>query len=830
MSLLERTRALFAARPRPEIPEEIELDREPGEYGGARDQSYTSTLERTLRPLLGTRKLTARNVAEMRRHYQVSACLTVLAMPLVRADWTIECEDDDLRDWLTSAYNRIAADLHRSAVRSLWAGFSPNALVWTADPELGGLIVRKIRDLPPETCEPLVDPSGAYAGLVQNRTREAIELHPLETLWIVEGMESGNLYGRSVLEAALDPWLDHTAVRLFHARYLERFGEPVVKTRAPAGRVIGNEAEILDALERQATDASVVVPPPVMVDNLYRARVIGESLRHHSVVALPSAHTTLADGKSAGYEWDLEYLESRGGSGGDFRDALDNFDRAIARALFVPDLLFANTDGGAYALGREHRSVFDASVEGRLDDYGRQITRHLIDRFRVWNFGERTPAARLVFGGVTDTDRAELWELAKILLEGNRLPVEIEQLGSRLGIPLADVEDEAESTSVEASPFASVGLPALVSAGIISADEARGLLGIEGEAPGPPPEAVATVTEIAARIARGETIGDTAKDAARAALGLSTRRRPRIELAASSAGTNVDGLPDWKLPQSYDPPPYRRELTSRERRAVFAKMEGGMTRAEAATIEALSEILDVQREKVLRQVKGILGKATVAEQLAGLDTLDLGTTSKASAAFDALLRDVWMLGLDSVREELSAYADAVPSSLGPEARAMARTYATASAERHFAQLSTELRLSLANAITSGVSSAGMSAIVGDLYDRELRSEGRPMRLTTRMLSSKGVNEGRRDAIERGGIPLRGAQYSALMDRRTCELCLDLDERVIPVEHPDLRRFTPPVHHNCRCVWVWITREEADFTPTWETPASSKIDRYGGLVI
>lgn len=828
MSIRDRAAALFAVRPRPEKPEPVELDDEKGEYGGKRDESYSGALDRSLHPLLATgRKLTSRNVAEMRRHYQVNACLTVLAMPIDRADWSIECDDDDVRDWLTSAYALVAADVAASSTKSLWAGYSPNVLRWTADPELGGLVVNKIRDLDPATCEPLVDPAGSYAGFVQNRRTKAIEIHPLESLWLVEGMESGNLFGRSVLEAALDPWLDATAVRLFHARYLERFGEPVVRSRAPAGRSIGNAIEIELATIAKATDPSIVIPDPIIVDNLTRGREIGESLRHHSVVSLPSEQSYSGDGKPLGYSWDLDYLESKGSGGADFREALDGFDRAIARALFVPDLLFANTDGGAYALGREHRSVFDGAVEGRLDDNARQITRHLIDRLRVWNFGERAPAARLVFGGVTDVDRAELWELAKLLLEGQRLPIDVEAIGTRLGIPLSDAEEDA--APVEANPFASVGLPALVAAGIITETEARGLLGIEGDAPEKPtPEAVAVVEEIAARAARGETIGGVGVALARSALGLGPLARPVVELAATVG--SVDGLPDWKLPQSFDPPPYRRELTSRESRSVFAKLEGGMTRAEEATIEAISEILDVQRERVLRQLRGILKKPTVAEQLAALGTLDLGTASKSSAAFDALLRETWTLGLESVAAELTAYAEAVPTTLGPTARAMAATYAQASAERHLSALSTELRLQLANAITSDVSSAGMSGIVGDLYDRELRSEGRPMRLTTRMLSAKGTNEGRRDAIERGGIPLRGAQYSALMDRRTCELCLELDETVIAVEHPDLSRFTPPVHHNCRCVWVWITRDEADFEPTWQTPSSTKVGRYGGLVI
>lgn len=817
MALLDRLRpsTFLAARPNPKPPPDLPLDAdEIGDlFGGANRIDYVSRLATQIAPLLTSRELDSRRIEAMRRDYQVSACLTVLSMPLLRADWSIECEDDDMREQIAAAYGIVHADLIRSACRALPWGYSPNVLVWTVDPDLGMLTPRKIRDLPPETMEPLVDrTSGGFAGMVQNRGRDGEERieDPLLCLWITEGMESGNLYGRSVLEAALEPWQDKLATRLFHLRYLERFGEPVVRTRAPSGQVIVNEAEIA-----AAAAAGTTIPAAVYERNLDRALEMGESLRHHSVVALPSDRTISADGKDIGYSWDLDYLESSRSGGADFREALDEHNRAIARALFVPDLLFANTDGGAYALGREHRSVFDAAVEGRLDDWSRQITRHLIDRVRVFNYGERSPRAELVFGGVTDTDRAELWQLATELVRGNRLPVEIEELAARLGIPLQVADEDEGVSEAESSPFADVGLPALVEAYIISPEEARELIGITGPAPAVP-----------ALPAAPADLSASQRAAVRASLGLPPGGR--VELAAPPA--DVTGLPDYRVPQAFDPPPgFHREMNARERRVGLARVEREMNVAEAATIDALAELLERQRERVLRQIRGIMGKGSTAEQLTALSTLDLGSSTGAASAWDRLMRDVWTVGLDSVRTELEAFAATVPTGLNAEGRALVSTYATASAERHLASLSTELRLEVVSAMRSDVTRAGIEAIVGDLYDRELRSEGRPLRLTTRNLSARALNEGRADAIERGGIPLRGAQYSSLLDRRVCELCRRQDEQVIPIEHTDYRRFTPPVHHQCRCVWIYITRDEADFTPTWSTPPTSLVEQYGSLV-
>lgn len=759
---------LAAPRPGP-LPEGVDEGTAYGILGGQRS-SYTKTLAGGLAALVGNAgKLSASRIALMRAHYQLSAGLLVQSLPIIRADWSIECDDDDAREYLTSAYERISFDLHRSAARSLWAGFSPNSLMLTTDAALGGFVFSDVRDLEPSECSPIVDGGGAFRGILQESFGYVEAIPELVSLWIGEGVESGNYYGRSLLAAALDPFLDSVAFRAFHARYLERFGEPVVKTRAPSGQTVGNQQEIADALAAGKTGTDV--PAPELIDNVDQARQIGERLRHHSVVSFPSDLLFGADGKATGFAWDLEYLESSGGGSDAFLEALRECDKRMTRALFVPDLLFAQGDGvGSYALGSSHRDVWVASVEGRLDDYARQITRQLIDRLRVLNFGERCPSARLIFAPQADADRDNLWQAAVALIENGSLPASISSLATRLGIDLADTPEDAPKIPGAMPP-----------------------------APGPVPPAPAL-----------------------------EGARPVVELAAPPA--DVAGLPDYRLPQSFDPPPYRRELTARERRVGFLEIERAMNRAEASTISTLVDLLERERGRALRQLEGVLRKGSAAEILDALGTIELRGSADAAKEWRTLMHTVGETGLARLRDEIAAYAPTIPEKLGAEGASLIRAYASSSAERVFSSLTTELRFELLNAYTSSVSPAGMAAVVSQTFDAYEAGEGKPVRLTTRQLSAKALNTARADGIKRGGVPLRGAQYSALLDRRTCDLCGELDEKVIPVEHTDLARFTPPVHHNCRCVWVYITRDEEDFTPTWKTPTPSLVERFGGLVI
>lgn len=744
-----------------------------GSYAGTRVTHVRNLLSRANVPTNG---LTPTIVAKMRRHYQVSSGLIVQSLPLIRADWSIECEDDRIREQLTAAYRSIAFTLHRSMTRALWAGYSPNTLTWNRVESLNLLFPTEVRDLVPSTCEPAVDENGTLAGFVQ-KVGGAVdgEFDPIYSLWITEGLESGNYYGRSILDAALDPWADHAAIRAFHARYLERFGEPVVIARAPAGKTISNKAEIELAIATGQTP-----PDPRLEDNLDAALEMGENLRHHTVVALPSSLLFGADGKPTGFAWNLEFLEAKGGHGTDFLEAIRETDKRIGRAMFVPDLLTGNGDTGgsvANALGATHRTVWTESVEGRLDDYSRQITDQLLEPVRRLNYGDRAPAVRLVFSPLADDERDRLWSLVVALVDNGELPIDGRELAERYDLPVLDPGE------VPAAPPVDPNMRRPLSNGVdLEREEDRGIVGHSSPIPG-------------------------------------------VLFAAEDP---VAGLPDWKLPQSWDPPPYRRELNDRERRVGFAAIEGGMNDAEARILSLLSDVLDREHDRVLRQITGIVRKGTAAEVLAALGTLEIKGGPEVSRAWSDLMADVATIATDQLRTELAAYADAIKDP-GPEARALFKAYASTAAERVVGGLVTETRLQLLNAYTSGVSRAGMAAIVGQIFDAYQGSEGKPVRLTTRMLSSKSLNYSRAAAVERGGIPLAGAQYSAILDRRTCDLCAKLDEKVIPIESTDLARFTPPIHHNCRCLWIWITRDEEDFTPTWSTPSASDVDRFGGLV-
>lgn len=94
--------------------------------------------------------------------------------------------------------------------------------------------------------------------------------------------------------------------------------------------------------------------------------------------------------------------------------------------------------------------------------------------------------------------------------------------------------------------------------------------------------------------------------------------------------------------------------------------------------------------------------------------------------------------------------------------------------------------------------------------------------------NESVNAGRNLAAE--VAKAEKAQYSAILDERVCPLCEELDGKIVEVDSREFRKFSPPLHHMCRCIWAFILPEE-DPQPAinWSDPSDDLIEQHGALL-
>lgn len=99
--------------------------------------------------------------------------------------------------------------------------------------------------------------------------------------------------------------------------------------------------------------------------------------------------------------------------------------------------------------------------------------------------------------------------------------------------------------------------------------------------------------------------------------------------------------------------------------------------------------------------------------------------------------------------------------------------------------------------------------------------------------SESINFGRDNAVENiDGVEIAAAQWSAVLDDKTCDYCNERDEQIISVTDPEYYEFQPPAHPYCRCIYIYITAEEQQINDTegesikatWETPSDGDKER------
>lgn len=720
-----------------------------GAFGGPTTSAVFDQLrEGQIKALLARHPLQPQVIAGMRRHYQIIACLNVTSLPLRLASWQIEADDDAVTEFVTETLTRIMPHVMKSAAKTLAYGYSPNVLVWDIDPTSGGLTITQVRDLDPSTCKPLVDHLGDYQGFVQYENQlEQARIPEAQSLWLVEGMESGSLYGRPLLDGCIAPWNDFLAYSALKGRALERFGAPLVIVKHPAGQRLTNPVEVAGGAE------------PVYEDHSDIALQIARNITSQSAIAIPSGQVIGPDGKPMGPEWSIEFLESTQDSAADFDTAELQTDRRIARAFTVPSLLIDNSETGSFALSSTQQSVWQESLRDRLEELGRQLQTQLVDRLVAFNFPPGT-RARLRF---TQSDQARidrLWAVMDALVTGGRVTPDVEALAGEIGLEL-----------------------------------------------GPDPVPVAVQVEPSAQLRHdhGHNV---------------------VELAATVG--DVSGLPDWQQPDPEAAP--TRDLTDQERRLGVERVGRVMDRAEATAITALDGLLVAGQASLGEQITAAVAAGDSSAVLSALARVNVGDPAEYAAVWEALQGTVWGEALASVARELPRYRDQIPTTVAGDAATTIAVRARLSAERWVEAFTSDIRLGLTEAWQSGVrGAAGLAASVSDRFTRARSSEGATPRLATRHLSSQALTGGRNDAVDVGDVPIQGAQFSAVLDHRTCELCRRLDEQTISVADLDYLKFEPPLHWNCRCFYVWITVDEETFVPTWDGVPGSLVDRFGPLV-
>jgi hypothetical protein len=355
---------------------------------------------------------------KMRQDPQVKACLLVLKLPLLQVDFNINADSDDgkkIARWVESRIYDMDDSMQyymREMLTALDFGRSITEKVWalrtvSVDPDEENsreeqmVIPLKLKTYDPRSLTFKLNPKTLkLEGVIQRRKNGQEITIPSDKLLIYSHeKEFGDYNGLSVLKAAYKPWIIKEFLQKFWNIALERYGTPFSTMKMPQGGDLKTALKLMD------------------------------SIKSKTGIPLPE-----------GYEMTIHNLANTGMS---FKEAIEYQDRMIARAMLIPDLVFGNSDSGAYALSKTHATFFLLRLNGIGQELSDMITKYLIKPLVQYNFGDVKEYPELKMDDVSEDTKETLLNIVKEMLTGHVIAPQESWIRERLGLPPAD-EDTQE--------------------------------------------------------------------------------------------------------------------------------------------------------------------------------------------------------------------------------------------------------------------------------------------------------------------------------------------------------------------------------------------------
>ena len=181
--------------------------------------------------------------------------------------------------------------------------------------------------------------------------------------------EFGNHYGTADLRPAYRGYWSKDTIIKFWNIYLERFANPTV-----VGKYRSNDPNSKTNLRN-------------ILDNL-------------------TAKTSITHRMD---EFDIDFLEPTRSATQDFKEAINYYDKTIARSILIPDRLVAEGETGAYSQAKVHFDVFLFVIAKLRQDLEEVVmNEQLIKRLVAINFGDAPELPKFKFNPMTDDQKLEL--------------------------------------------------------------------------------------------------------------------------------------------------------------------------------------------------------------------------------------------------------------------------------------------------------------------------------------------------------------------------------------------------------------------------------------
>lgn len=423
-----------------------------------------------------------------------------IVTPLIRADWSYQCEDAQLAAAADAAFRPLMSGRIVGFANSLRYGAQPaiknfklgkldakyrdpNAVdteqdkpVWTSSVDV--LLPKPLTIVPIENCIPRWDDTGNFAGFyyspwpipdprltgaqsftqaMQFQLTQGYEIPLDRALWVVNEQEEvfGSIYGSPRIKRAYRYWWSYWFRWALADRSYENKADPA--------KIVYFPTDLTEAIDSADPNLGGTTPPtPMMLRQI--ALDLGQNTRSGATLAVPGDFAVGDDGKTLNSrKWEIKYLE-----GGENFDLLDNtfqhLDVLKVRSMFIPEQALLEGRGGTSSrnVAAQLGEVYQESQQLLADLYDSYHNDYELPQWIAANFPEKADIPiRKVTSGLGALDSEMIKQVLTLVgqVKGYMLPIDIYKVLEKEGFPMMtkaqqeqQIKEVAEMAKVMAPP------------------------------------------------------------------------------------------------------------------------------------------------------------------------------------------------------------------------------------------------------------------------------------------------------------------------------------------------------------------------------------------
>lgn len=255
----------------------------------------------------------------------------------------------------------------------------------------------------------------------------------------------------------------------------------------------------------------------------------------------------------------------------------------------------------------------------------------------------------------------------------------------------------------------------------------------------------------------------------------------------------------------------KRELTKAESKVQFDKIEDLFDKSKDIYIK-VEAVLDDIKIKILESLKPLIKKNDVE----GIKRLELDLKNKYKNLMTAEIMDIYEESYSLAKNEVG-----IKGSLTAEQKALQKAKIQNIVDKQL----NDMIFGIKNEVLIGLGVLKYGAIENNVKNYITQYKEDKLKLSVDVMVEQTVSDGRGIVAEDPSIET--AQWSAILDKVTCPLCKSLDGMVVKVNSEEYRKYQAgKIHGNCRCIWVYISKEEVDAPEVdFKEPDKKIVDKY-----